>query len=87
MYRRFTYEHLAQLKYILPEVIVIKKVLLRDEVTCCMKPDLHVTLQVDAIVNSEKGKEDGGHSALRRIFRERLANFSKEHPEVEKIAY
>lgn len=77
--RRFTYEHLAQLKYILPEAIVVKKVLLHDEVTCCLKPGLHVTLQVDSIGDNE----DSGD--LRRVFRERLVNFSKEHPEGEDI--
>ncbi|KAJ6850558.1 CDT1-like protein a, chloroplastic [Iris pallida] len=77
--RRFTYEHLAQLKYILPEAIVVKKVLLHDEVTCCLKQDLHVTLQVDAIGSND----DSEH--LRRVFRERLVNFSKQHPEGEDI--
>nr|CAD1837214.1 unnamed protein product [Ananas comosus var. bracteatus] len=46
--RRFTYEHLAQIKHILSEAILIKKVLLRYETTCCMKPELQITLQLEA---------------------------------------
>ncbi|KAJ6792681.1 CDT1-like protein a, chloroplastic [Iris pallida] len=81
--RRFTHEHLLQLKYILPEAIVVRKVILGDNVTG-WKPELHVTLQVEAIGDIAKGKEDSG-SALRRVFRERLANFSKEHPEGDDV--
>jgi len=84
--RRFTYGHLAQLKYILPESIVIKKVLLHDEATCCMKPELHITFQVDAIEDIAMGKGENGYSVLRRVFRERLADFSKCHPEVKITA-
>lgn len=84
-YRRFTYGHLAQLKYILPEAIVIKKVLLRDEATSCMKPELHVTLQVDSFEDEVMRKGENGYSVLRRVFRERLEDFSKRHPEVTKI--
>nr|CAD1837215.1 unnamed protein product [Ananas comosus var. bracteatus] len=47
--RRFTYKHLAQIKHILSEAILIKKVLLRDETTCCMKPELQITLQLEAV--------------------------------------
>ncbi|KAJ8466881.1 hypothetical protein OPV22_029433 [Ensete ventricosum] len=44
--------------YIMPEAIMIKKVLLHDETTCCMKPELQITLQVDAVaenINGESG--------------------------------
>ncbi|XP_072957534.1 CDT1-like protein a, chloroplastic [Typha angustifolia] len=83
--RRFTYGHLAQLMYILPEAISIKKVLLRDEATCCMKPELQVILQVEAIGKDTKGKGESRYSVLRKIFRERLVNFLKEHPEGDDI--
>ena len=79
IFRRFSYGNLAQLKYILPEAIVIKKVMMLDERTSCMKPDLHVTLNVDGIENSES---ESGHSHLRKIFRSRLSDFAKAHPEV-----
>lgn len=80
--RRFTYSHLAQLKYIMPEVIVINKILLRDETTCCMKPDLQVNLLVDAVEGVAKQKGETGYSALRRIFRQRLVDYFRDHPEV-----
>ncbi|XP_008787296.2 CDT1-like protein a, chloroplastic [Phoenix dactylifera] len=83
--RRFTYGHLAQLKYMLPEAISIKKVLSHDETTCCMKPELQVTLQVEARANSVKPKDGSGYLILRKVFRERLLEFFKEHPEGDEI--
>lgn len=87
LYRRFTYGHLGQLKYVLPEAISIKKVLLRDEATCCMKPELQVYLQTDAIGSGLKRREESGYSILRKVFRQRLVNFSRENPEVLCKAY
>nr|CAD1837210.1 unnamed protein product [Ananas comosus var. bracteatus] len=83
--RRFTYEHLAQIKHILSESILIKKVLLRDETTCCMKPELQITLQLEAVGSNSKQKGETGYSILRRLFRERLVDFFKEHPEGDEI--
>ncbi|KAL6338193.1 hypothetical protein AAG906_015156 [Vitis piasezkii] len=80
--RRFSHGNLAQLKYILPEAIVIKKVLMLDERTSCMKPDLLITLDVDGIENS---KLESGNSHLRKIFRARLLDFAKAHPEGDEI--
>jgi len=80
--RRFTYSHLAQLKYIMPEAIVINKILLRDDITCCMKPDLQVNLVVGAVESVKKQKGETAYSALRRIFRQRLVDFFRDHPEV-----
>ncbi|URE30745.1 DNA replication initiation protein [Musa troglodytarum] len=68
----------------MPEVIMIKKVLLHDETTCCIKPELQVTLQVDAVAKNIKGKSESGYSILRAVFRERLVEFSKTHPQVLK---
>lgn len=83
--RRFTYKHLAQLQHILPESISIKKVLLRDEATSCMKPELLVSLQVDAMKNKVKLKGESVYSALRKVFRSRLVQFAREHPEGSEI--
>ncbi|KAM1003453.1 hypothetical protein ACFX2C_003773 [Malus domestica] len=67
--RRFTISHLAQLNFILPKVIEITKVLVKDGRTIDIKPDLHVTMNVDAMENDDKLKyEDGGHMHLRRAF-------------------
>ncbi|XP_020173505.1 CDT1-like protein a, chloroplastic [Aegilops tauschii subsp. strangulata] len=79
--RRFTYGHLAQLKYIMPEAIVINKILLRDDKTCCMKPDLQVNLLVDSVEDSVMQKGETRYSALRRMFRQRLVDFFRKHPE------
>ncbi|XP_066372418.1 CDT1-like protein a, chloroplastic [Miscanthus floridulus] len=83
--RRFTHSHLAQLKYIMPEAIVINKILLRDDTTCCMYPDLQVNLLVSAVENVVKQKGETAYLALRRIFRQRLVEFYREHPEGDDI--
>ncbi|XP_058199492.1 CDT1-like protein a, chloroplastic isoform X2 [Rhododendron vialii] len=81
--RRFSYAHLAQLKFILPEVIVVKKVLVHDERTSCMKPDLHIALNVDAVKDEGELKSTSGNSNMRKIFHSRLLDFCKAHPEGE----
>ena len=74
---------MAQLKFVLPEAIEIKKVLIKDERTSCLKPDLHVTINADALESDGKSKPEGGGSMhLRKAFRKRLADLSKSHPEV-----
>ncbi|KAH7690484.1 chromatin licensing and DNA replication factor 1 protein [Dioscorea alata] len=83
--RMFTYGHLAQLKYVFPEAILIKKVLVHDEASCCMKPELQVSLQIDAVGKNEKQNGESGYSLLRKVFRERLVEFSKEHPKEDDI--
>ncbi|KFK31232.1 hypothetical protein AALP_AA6G085600 [Arabis alpina] len=83
--RRFGYSHLAQLKHILPEVIEVKRVLIHDEVTSCMKPDLHVTLNADAVEYDEKSKSESKKIALRKVFRVRLAEFVKAHPQGDDV--
>ncbi|KAG9155661.1 hypothetical protein Leryth_003946 [Lithospermum erythrorhizon] len=83
--RRFTYRHLAQMKFILPEAFEIRKVLVRDERTSCMKPDLHITLNVNSIKEKEKGKSVGGNGMLRKVFRARLVDFFNAHPEGDEV--
>ncbi|KAM1212131.1 hypothetical protein ACFX13_003818 [Malus domestica] len=78
--RRFTISHLAQLKFILPEVIEITKVLVKDGRTIDIKPDIRVTMNVDAVENDDKLKyEGGGHMHLSRAFCHRLGEISKFH--------
>ncbi|URE30744.1 DNA replication initiation protein [Musa troglodytarum] len=83
--RRFTYVHLAQLKCVLPEAIMIKKVLLHDVATCSLKTELQVTLQVDAVARNMKEKSESGRSILPAVFRERLVEFFKNHPEGDEV--
>ncbi|XP_022728505.1 CDT1-like protein b isoform X2 [Durio zibethinus] len=83
--RRFSYGHLAQLKYILPEAIEIKRMLIFDERTSCMKPDLHVSIIVDAIDCEDESKSDTKNLNLRRVFRARLADYLKAYPEGDEV--
>ncbi|KAK7841569.1 clp protease regulatory subunit clpx1 [Quercus suber] len=83
--RRFTHRHLAQLKFILRDAIEIKRVLVFDERTSCMKPDLHVSINVDAVENDGKLKSESGNMQLRKVLRSRLVDFSKSCPEVDEI--
>ncbi|XP_059647226.1 CDT1-like protein a, chloroplastic [Cornus florida] len=76
--RNFSYKHLAQIKYILPEAVETAKILIYDEKTLCMKPDIKITLLFDVV--------DGHHEfstfmALHRVFASRLLIFSRTHPE------
>ncbi|CAN6688424.1 unnamed protein product [Malus baccata var. baccata] len=79
--RRFAISHLSQLKFVLPKVVEITKVLVKDGITNNMKRDLRVTVNVDAVENDDKlNYEGGGHMHLRRAFRHRLGEISKSHP-------
>jgi chromatin licensing and DNA replication factor 1 len=74
---------LAQLKYIMPEAIEIKRVLRFNEQTSCMKPELHVTVNADAIeCDDGKLKSESKNIYLRKVFRSRLADFYRDHPQV-----
>ncbi|KAL3517687.1 hypothetical protein ACH5RR_020276 [Cinchona calisaya] len=83
--RRFTYSHLAQIKFLLPEAIEMKKILMHDECTNCMKPDLLIALNVNAIENNGKKKSESGNVQLRKVFHSRLSDFSKTHPECDEV--
>ncbi|KAI5394938.1 CDT1-like protein b [Lathyrus oleraceus] len=83
--RRFTHGHLAQLKFILPEAIAIKKILVFDERTSCMKPDLHVTINPDAVEVDAKLPSESETMSLRKFFRARLRDFWESHPEGDEI--
>ncbi|KAJ6399423.1 hypothetical protein OIU77_020051 [Salix suchowensis] len=84
--RRFTHKYLAQLKYIMPEAIEIKRVLRFDEQTCCMKPDLHITVNADAIqADDGKLKSESEKIYLRKVFRSRLVKFYRDHPQGDDI--
>jgi chromatin licensing and DNA replication factor 1 len=49
-----------------------------------MKPDLHVTLNPDAVEFDDKLKSESGNMSLRKLFRERLKDFWKSHPDFWK---
>ncbi|KAK8693986.1 hypothetical protein V6N13_071550 [Hibiscus sabdariffa] len=83
--RRFLYRHLAQLKHILPEAIEIKRMLVFDEMTSCMKPDLHISIILDAIDFGDNSKSETKNLKLRKVFRTRLVDYSNAHPEGDEI--
>ncbi|KAF9605624.1 hypothetical protein IFM89_017967 [Coptis chinensis] len=83
--RRFSYEHLAQMKYVLPEAIELKRVNVVDERTCCTKSDIEVMLLIDAVECDGKGKIGSGYSNLSKVFRTRLLEFVKNQPEEREI--
>ncbi|MCD7459840.1 hypothetical protein HAX54_042111 [Datura stramonium] len=83
--KEVTYSHLAQLKFILPEAIEIKKILKYDERSCCMKPNLYIILNANAVDNSEKWKSNSSSVLLRKVFRSRLLDFFKSLPEGDDI--
>lgn len=81
-FRRFTHQHLAQLKFLLPEEIGIRKVLMADEETRCMKYDLHVTLNVNRITMADRRKRGSICCSLRDRFISQLLEFVRNHPVV-----
>lgn len=83
--RRFTYRHLSQLKHILPEAIEINKVLVFDEQTSCMKPDLRITLNAESVEKDRELGPETGPVDLRKLFHIRLLDFIKTHPEVNSF--
>ncbi|XP_004512799.1 uncharacterized protein [Cicer arietinum] len=76
--RNFSYAHLAQMKYILPEGIEIEKVIVLDKKSLCMRPDLKITLVFEAVKDHSEQSAD---MALGRYFNSRLINFFNMHPE------
>ncbi|TKY52728.1 CDT protein a [Spatholobus suberectus] len=77
--RRFTYGHLAQLKFVLPEAIIIKKILVHNERTSCMERDLHIS------INPDVRESDNRRVPLRKLFWSRLRDFWESHPEGDEI--
>ncbi|GMH25772.1 hypothetical protein Nepgr_027615 [Nepenthes gracilis] len=83
--RRFTINHLAQLKHVLPEAIVIKRIRVRDEETNCMKEELHVSLDAEALKHNDNTKDIIGGSQLKKVFRARITKYHETHPEGDDI--
>jgi len=75
--------HLAQLKHVMPEVIVVEKIRVQDEETKCMKEDLMLKLEVDAVGSDKNVKGAAGFSQLKGIFRSRITDYFTIHPEVQ----
>ncbi|KAL6505202.1 hypothetical protein OROGR_025019 [Orobanche gracilis] len=83
--RRFTYSHLAQLKYIMPEVIMVEKVQRHDERTSFVKPDFRITLNVKAVEIHSKSESLSCNLQMRKVFHKRILDFFKSHPEGDEV--
>lgn len=81
--RSFTYTHLGQLQFILPEVLEIEKFFIQDD---CTKPDLCLNLNF-AIIRKDGNtmNEDDTffyeNLQIRKLFQTRLISFYQSHPE------
>eukprot|EP01018_Ginkgo_biloba_P011733 Gb_04601 [translate_table: standard] len=88
-HKRFMYSHVAQMKYILPEVIQVEKILSHDEKSLCMKPDLKITFLLNALPCSKDGRVASNSnintSVLRKMFRRRLLEFVTTHPKGDDV--
>lgn len=62
---------------------MLEKILQHDERTSCMRPEIRITLDVEAIRTKGKSKSHSGNLQLRKVFRSRLLDFFKSHPEVQ----
>lgn len=77
--RKFSYKHLAQIKFILPEAVETERILIHDEKTMCMEPEMIITLLFDIVKGHD---EQSDYLALRVVFASRLFNFYSTHTEV-----
>ncbi|KAK2979642.1 hypothetical protein RJ640_023570, partial [Escallonia rubra] len=75
--KKFTHRHLAQIKYILPEAVQAEKILIHEEKTLCMKPEMKITLLFDVV---EGHSEQSMYVALQKVFASRLFSFINTHP-------
>jgi len=71
----------------MPEVIEVEKIRVQDEETKCMKEDLMLKLEVDAVESDKNVKGAPGFSQLKGIFRSRIIDYSTMHPEVQMGFY
>ncbi|KAJ9145665.1 hypothetical protein P3X46_028022 [Hevea brasiliensis] len=76
--RKFSFGHLAQLKYLLCEAVQIDKILVYDKKTLFMKPDMRITLLFNVV---EGHHELSDYIALHQLFASRLINYFTAHPE------
>ncbi|XP_008800440.2 CDT1-like protein a, chloroplastic [Phoenix dactylifera] len=81
--RKFFCRHLAQMKYVFPEAIQIEKILIHDEKSLCMNPDMKITLLLDVVECTHP--EQSISKALCQAFHERLLDFFNTHPEGTEI--
>jgi chromatin licensing and DNA replication factor 1 len=79
-YRKFLYSHLVQMKRLFPDAIEIKKILLHDEKSLCMYPDMEITLVMDVV--ECKSPDQSPSMALCEAFYSKLLDFLNAHRKV-----
>lgn len=77
--RKFLYYHLAQIKHLLPESILVEKVLTHDKETLCVGHDLKIVLCLDNV--QCRVLEKPISMALQKAFCARLLEFHNANPE------
>ncbi|OAY71162.1 CDT1-like protein a, chloroplastic [Ananas comosus] len=77
--RKFLSSQLAQMKYLFPEAIQINKILVHDEKTLCMIPDMKITLMMNVVENRQT--EGSISMALCQAFQEKVSSFFIAHQE------
>lgn len=78
--RKFLCSDLAQMKCAFPEAIQIEKILIHDERSLCMIPDMKITLVYD-VIGCGLDSNQSASVALCKVFHEKLLEFYKSHPE------
>ncbi|MQL74859.1 hypothetical protein Taro_007239 [Colocasia esculenta] len=82
--KKFMLSHLAQMKFLFPEALHIEKTLVHDETSLCMKPDINVSVIVDAAKDIDDSHQ-ASYADLCKVFHARLLNFLNTHPEESEI--
>lgn len=77
--REFSYKHLAQIMYILPEAVKTDRILIHNEKTMCMEPEMKITLLFDIVKGHDEGSD---YLALFVLFTSRLFDFLSANTEV-----
>ncbi|ONK56643.1 uncharacterized protein A4U43_C10F11150 [Asparagus officinalis] len=78
--RKLLCSHLAQMKYAFPEAIQIEKILIHDEESLCVVPDMKITL-VQSVIESTLNADQSASVALCKAFHSRLVDIFKANPE------
>lgn len=89
-HKRLMHSHVAQMKHILPEGMLLEKIMSHDEKTLCMNPDLKITLLYDALPCCEDGQvassiSEANTSLLRKTFHTRLMEFAMVNPQIDEV--
>ncbi|CAN6463342.1 unnamed protein product [Victoria cruziana] len=86
--RKLLYKHIAQMKYVMPEFILLESTFVHDQKSLCMLPDVKITLLPHTSGKTETftiRPEGGDSKSLRDVFWKKLRKIILDHPEVIDI--